>query len=358
MHRLRPSEYPLALPILGGVEHALLVNAILEGTAPGWVAIDDRDAPRTLFASGPEGHYLVGDPGNLAFNEVLGKLILEEIIPQGREAGWAVFNLHYHPDSWEAVLDAMLGDTVVVKNHQRYFKHRRRVEWRDRLPPGFEMRRVDAGLFAETHLTNLEQLRAFSESGYPSLESFLEHGFGFCLVAGDEIVSWCTSDCVIGHRCEVGIRTHKDHRRRGFATLTSAAAIDYCLSQGISDIGWHCWSQNLASAAAAERAGFEEVLQHHAIHLWLNPVDGLLVNGNLALMRGQYREAAQFFEQAFTLRDGTAEGREECLLDWKTDDVIYYYHTACAWALAGERDAALANLEKALARGTFRQAGY
>jgi tetratricopeptide (TPR) repeat protein len=87
--------------------------------------------------------------------------------------------------------------------------------------------------------------------------------------------------------------------------------------------------------------------------------ESVKINGNLALMREDYREAAEFYEKAFALlAESGTQDKQYSLLDWKDTEATYRYHAAYAWALAGNKDAALRNLEKAWAKGSFRQGGY
>jgi len=361
LYKLEPSEYSHALTALQGVEHALAVNAVIEHKAPGWIAVDQHETPQIVLASAPGAHYLIGDYQNPAFNQALVQLIVGEILPHAKEDGWAVFNLHYFPNGWETVLDDIFADMVVAKNYQRLFRFRQRqIDWQTLIPPGFTMRKIEPSLLSETHIKNIESLRERCEDYRDSWEIFFEDGsFGYCLIHDENIAGWCVSDYVIENHCELSLHTDEKYRRKGVATLTAAAAVDYCLANGLTDIVWNCWSHNIASAAAARKVGFEEILQHHAIHLWLNPVDGFLVNGNLALMRGDHREAAEFYEKAFALlaEPGTQD-KQYSLLDWKDTETTYRYHAACAWALAGDRNAALRNLEKAWEKNSIRQGGY
>lgn len=360
LQKLEPGEYHIALPILSSVEHALIAQTVAEGTTPGWVAVDSREQPRTVLASAPAAEYVIGDCSSPEFNQALVSLITEEIIPQGRQKGWAVFNLHYWPDGWEQVLDVVFANTVVVKNYQRYFKFAKRcVEWQGMLPAGFTLHQINGKLLEQEHLENVARIRGSAEGDFGSVEAFLQRGFGLCLLHGDVVASWCTSDAASGNRCELGIHTDRRYRRRGLATIALAATVDHCLAQGLTEIGWHCWSQNLPSAAVAEKVGFEEVTRHHAIHIWLNPIDGLLVNGNLALMRYQFAEAAGLYEQAFGEKEAlAAEAQPPYLLQRPGAEMAYRFKAACARALAGEQDAALVELEKALEAGTDRWAGY
>jgi len=75
---------------------------------------------------------------------------------------------------------------------------------------------------------------------------------------------------VVGRRAEVGIYTAPDHRGKGLATAAVAAAVEHCLQRGIDHIGWHCWSPNEASFRTARRVGFEHVLDHYGLEVWMN----------------------------------------------------------------------------------------
>jgi len=70
-------------------------------------------------------------------------------------------------------------------------------------------------------------------------------------------VSWSLADCRSGDACEIGIHTAEPYRRRGLATLTAAATVEYALSNGFSTVGWQCSEDNLGSIGTAEKVGFE-----------------------------------------------------------------------------------------------------
>ena len=250
---------------MAGADHALIVDAVIEGTAPGWIRVDDGAGPRQALVSTPEGHYAIGCPDNERFNAALRALITEQIIPQGKAAGWGALVLHYWPDTWRQRLRAMLPRADTKEDFQHFFRFTTpRVRWQDRIPDGFAMRRVDASILARRELRNIDHARRWAQSNFGSIVRYLANGFGFGLLHNDVLVSWCIADAVNANRCEIGIHTDEGYRRRGLATLTVAATIDYCLTRGLTEIGWHCWSENRASAATARRAGFAYVMDHHA----------------------------------------------------------------------------------------------
>ncbi|MBX0331372.1 GNAT family N-acetyltransferase [Oscillochloris sp. ZM17-4] len=90
-------------------------------------------------------------------------------------------------------------------------------------------------------------------------------GFGFALFDGSEPVSWCLADCAVDARCEIGIHTHPDYRRRGLATIVVAATIAHALAAGYDEVGWHCSEDNQGSQGVAEQVGFTLTHRFHAL---------------------------------------------------------------------------------------------
>jgi GNAT superfamily N-acetyltransferase len=356
LHRLSADDQARALPLLEGRDHLLLLEAVIAGTAPGYVCVDDPSQPRALFASGPEGHYLVGDPGDGSFTSALAAHIQGELLPKAREQGWASFVLYHEPE-WALAMEELFPGQVLVRNCQRYFCHQSPLpDWRAALPQGVTALPIDRDLLDRDDLGNIQWLRDFCEGDYASPDAFLAHGFGMCLVQEGEIVSWCTTDCVVGRRAEIGITTASDHRRKGYGTAAAAATVEEARRRGITHVGWHCFQQNLASAATALRAGFVEQYSHAVVSLWLNPVDGLLVNGNLALMAGDYAAAAELYRAGLALWAETRDVDKSAVLAERAYQARYRYQAACAAALAGDAAMALDELETAWAYGVMRQA--
>lgn len=124
------------------------------------------------------------------------------------------------------------------------------------MPEGFELRQLDAALFARTDLTNHQRIVDWATANWGSVEQFLAHGFGFVLVHEQTIASWTLADCIIGERCEIGIHTDPNYRRRGLATIVVAANVAHALSHGLRMVGWQCSEDNLGSQGVAEKVGF------------------------------------------------------------------------------------------------------
>ena len=245
------------------------------------------------------------------------------------------FDLHYAPAAWEARLPAICATEHPLIFGASYYRFRGPgANWRARLPGGYELRPVDGDLLARRNLLHRNIVHRKIASNWHSVDDFLALGFGFCLLDGDSLVSECLADCVSGNRCEIGISTVPVYRRRGLGALTVAATVAHCLRQGYTTIGWHTADNNLGSIRTAERAGFGRVRGYPIYWACADEFRNLLAQGAVHLtVRHEYRRAAEYYALAFDR--GQAEAR-------------HHFQAACAWAGAGERQAALHHLHLAL----------
>jgi RimJ/RimL family protein N-acetyltransferase len=338
IHQLDKEQFERAGPIFKEIEHNLTVSAVIAGTTAGEIYVDDASAPTAAITWVKHRIYLAGSSGNAAFNAALSELFTERIAPQAIEAGSVEFVLYYAPEEWDDQVDAIFKDRFPIKDQRLYFTLKElKHDWRTLLPPDRTLRRVDHALLEQTHLKNLASLIEEIHSERHSLQDFFTHGFGFCLLRGDEIVSWCLSEYNTGQRCEVGIETQPGYHRRGYGTLVASALVEHALASGITEVGWHCWATNEASIALAQKVGFERALEYPVHFAWFDEADNFLVHGWFYLHRlHAYREAAEWYEKGFRLKAGSARA---------------HYDAARAWVLCKAHDPAVQNLRRAVAAG-------
>jgi RimJ/RimL family protein N-acetyltransferase len=326
MHKLELQDYEWARPLFKewGEIH-LNAIAVIEGYAPGEIYVDDVPNPKTADVVSGDGHYLVGYAYNDEFNRALNALLPSD----------TYFGLFYHPEGWEEQFGVVLRGKYALKYPRRYYtlKHPEIPDWRARLPKGFSMRRVDAALLSSADLENRDGLHESIGATWNSLEAFLERGFGFCLVHGNEIVSWCLADFVSGDRCEIGIYTDGAHRRQGLGTLTAAATVAYAADR-FTHVGWHCWANNVGSIGVAENVGFE---MHQVYHIYFNHWAAENITD---MSRDEFRAFAEYYEGEFANHPPTSG--------------FPYVVTAKAWSLAGEGELAIQLLNRAVDVGWLR----
>jgi RimJ/RimL family protein N-acetyltransferase/3-methyladenine DNA glycosylase AlkD len=249
------------------MDHHLAVQAILEGSVPARILVDDPIRPQAAFTWRKQRLYLSGVVDNQGFNRALGRFLVELIDLQWQADGSDLFVLYYAPVAWELQLVEMLSASFSMRVERQYYEFRAlQTDWRSLLPEGFAVRLVDRALLEQECLANLGELMKEMSSERQSTEDFLAKSFGVCVLRGDEIAGWCLSEYNSPDRCEVGIEVLKPYRRRGLGTAMTFALVEHALSEGISRIGWHCYASNVASRATARRAGFERV-QDYAVCL-------------------------------------------------------------------------------------------
>ena len=206
--------------------------------------------------------YLAGTDDNAAFNRAAARVVTERYAPRTNSTELTEFVVYAAPNRWEQTINALVSGAANVKVQRQFLRLKQlQIVRRTTSPTGFTMRRVDAQLLAEG-LQHTEDLVEEIHSESPSVDDFLRNKFGYCVQLGNTVVGWCLSEYNRPGHCELGIETLEGYRRRGIATLTASAVIEYALAQDITDIGWHCWANNVASIAVATKVGFEKVLDY------------------------------------------------------------------------------------------------
>lgn len=321
IHELTAGDYPRVRALVAGLTYHLSIQAVIDGTVAGRIWVDDARAPQATFIMTPEGQYLAGDSDTPTFVQALAELLLT----------MPTVNVTYSPDTWESTFPALLAGKFARPYARHYYtlRHFLLPDWRARIPPEYEMVRVDQAFLARQDLVHLDNVREWTSSW----TDFARDGFGFCLIHNDTIVSHCIVDCVSGSACEVGIKTHHDYRRRGLGTLTVAATVEYALSHHLPTIGWHCWANNRGSQRVAEKVGFGFV------GAYVHYANSMVAENPDDLTPAEWHAHGEFFQRAFEIlsQHGTWMG-------WRA---------AKARALAGEHAQAMTLLHHLADGGTM-----
>lgn len=287
------------------------VGAVLAGTARGEVWVDDLYDPQVGYAITTEGYYLTGNISKVGVYPSL-----KELIPH---SAYLVLD----PIGWESVL-SQVWDNPFARKHLRKNYQLETLKVTDclnRVPNNFQLGPIDRNLLAKTDLQNFHEI-SHRINEWESAEDFLQRGFGHCILHERAIVSRCIVDCVEADRCEIGVGTDIRYRLRGLASLVVAATVAEALRRGFRHIGWHCLASNKGSIAVAEKVGFTERKQYVAY-------SGELPSENAGdLSTEEYSEWARHYEHASEYRLG------------------YALLAAGAWALSGDTERALKNLER------------
>jgi RimJ/RimL family protein N-acetyltransferase len=352
IHELKKRDYQKIKPLFKELGWNLITSAVIEGTTPGRVYADRAEDPRTAFMCTVEGYYLAGYDNNDEFNTSLNKLILGSIF-----AGDTVRRdetdvaIGFHPGSWKEKMPTIFQGRIPLTTARRHYicTELKADRWQDHVPKGFKVQRIDEKLLQTAQLEIPEHVTGWMKTNWGSISDFMKKGFGFCTLHDKRIVSWSIADCISGNACEIGIHTREDYRRQGLATLTAAAAVDYSLSSGFRQVGWHCHEYNLGSIGVAEKVGFKLERKYIQYYACANEAHHLGETAGAHFRAKRYNEAIESYEKFFATQP-------EELPKWLREILpkelgIHYFRVAHAHAAIGKENGALEYLEKAVDNG-------
>ncbi|MFM8369111.1 MAG: GNAT family N-acetyltransferase [Chloroflexota bacterium] len=263
MTALHPKMYERIRPLLFGMDTHLVGRSILTGQSPAQIFVDNDEHPNSLFAQVGHRYILAGDPEIDSYNRGIQKQFVDVIFPRAIAEGQEGFALYYDAPAWEKKMDALLSGKKSIHADREYYACKKlKYKAQDFLPEGFQLQMVDAALLATPNLKHLDTLKEEMTSERPSVEDFLAKSFGVCAIHNNELAGWCLSEYNADGRCEIGIETISDYRKRGLATALTLAFLEHAFSHGITEVGWHCFKRNEASAKTALKAGFDKVCDY------------------------------------------------------------------------------------------------
>jgi RimJ/RimL family protein N-acetyltransferase len=208
----------------------------------------------------PEGNFVGGDPTNLGFVADL-RAHLAAVFDAERDGDLV---LSFDHDGWLPVAKAIVPDLQLFKVPRRHYVIRGGLpKPRPNLRPGYRIAPIDAVLLEHQEVP--DHVWEWMDGNWGGVDGFLTHGFGAAAVHGETVVSWSLADCIVADRAEVGIHTADEYRRRGLAGQVTAAAVAIAFDRGLTEIGWHCNDDNMASRRTAESAGFRMERQYHLL---------------------------------------------------------------------------------------------
>jgi hypothetical protein len=166
------------------LRYNLVIDSVIAGNTPAWVYADDACKPQAAWMwNRQDATLLAGSADNDGFNRALGELITKQVIPDAKLRRIPQLSLYYAPETWEARIDLILKGKAPEKAGRRFYAlERLKVDWRVRIPYGFEMARMDRELLGNTALGNIQEVVGWVRSFWRSIPDFIETGFGFCLL--------------------------------------------------------------------------------------------------------------------------------------------------------------------------------
>lgn len=235
------------------------MDAVLQGTQAGRIVVDDPEKPSAAIMFRTYEYYIAGavdtplrafiqdaPAEHGEFQKLYGYAPVGEAWEQALLADYdgALIRIYRHNYRWSS---AGSGDTQTSKLRQGV------INWRERLPEGARVVRIDAALAERIDREWHETIGLFWD-GY---ENYIQKAFGFCLLVGDELGSMASTDGISQRIVNMGVRTAEKFRKQGLAKLACQAFIEHALARGIEPT-WDTDGMNEPSKALARSLGFAE----------------------------------------------------------------------------------------------------
>ena len=262
LHPLPPDRLPALRPLLRApcpLEAEYALEAMIAGhlTCQAWA--DDPAAPTLAYLwNGASLHYVLG-ARTPAAEAAIAALFSATIAPGARAAAAYYTKLRPVGVGWDDWLPPVPGArrsarVAYLLDPARQTGALALGAPAPQVAEGYRLVEIDAALLADETL-DTAAARDEIASCWPSVALFHAQGYGYGVLAGRELVAWCTAELVSPGRCGVGIETVAAHQRRGLGTAVAVAMAQRCRREGRTAL-WDAWAANSPSRRTAERAGW------------------------------------------------------------------------------------------------------
>ncbi|HUU77812.1 MAG TPA: GNAT family N-acetyltransferase [candidate division Zixibacteria bacterium] len=309
MIELELDEFEKVRRLFAEVEYNLNCMVVIAGINPGRIWVDSKEKPTCGFlVDNVWAYFLAGDPNNNEFNKAIGRILKEELFSQAEKKegiNQGEWIMYFEDKDWfdKIESDFAIEDPMALKRYYYVFEKLLIPNWRTEIPKGFIMREIDASLLEEEKLENIEEMKWWMKTNYETTEKFLEKGLGFCLIeeSTKTLASWCLSDWSVENKIEIGIITARNYRRKGFATLCTAAIVELCQEKGLQ-VGWHCNQENEGSWRTAEKVGFVRKKSYIVANGFYKEKDNLLYNAwNKGIISDKPEEGISYIKKSMEI---------------------------------------------------------
>lgn len=291
IHKLDSCAYPKTKKLFAYLaEQKLPVNGVLDGHHVGTIYVDDADHPASAFMVWDDLGILVGDPSNDDFNRALGRLVAEQALVEGNLPGLGIM---VDPLTWKDQFQLIFGPRPLSEETRgRYVFEQRQFDWQERVPDGFSVHQMDNAFLSWTDLEGLDQLRELTQSTFVgAVDQFVDGGTGACASHNGQIVSWCFTRNLLGDACELTLETVRPYWGQGLATLVTAAAVEFCLDNGLTTIHEDIADWNLPSLRVAEKCGLVRERDYPFYAFFYDDATHYCIVGEVHLKFGRFQQA-------------------------------------------------------------------
>jgi GNAT superfamily N-acetyltransferase len=232
------------------------------GNNNGQVWTDSAEEPTlaVIWSEGIKGFQFMGSANNTEFNNQLKDFIEIELLDFLKAKGLDCLEYASDSEEWYPVIANAIAGREIEESYQYVFRpDASQVEAEEKaLPKSYSIYQIDK-CFVESienneMFSNTEFLINYIKLFWGSVEKFIDVGYGYAAVEGDQIVSFAITSLLFRKTFSIGIETLKEHRRKGLASCLTKKLVKALYEKGY-DIWWDCMESNIASQGTAKNAG-------------------------------------------------------------------------------------------------------
>ena len=220
-----------------GWEETLIYSCLQK--VMGKIFVTDLEFPKSAMAFVGCFAFYAGEPNKeLVINKPAGFIIMT---PQNK--AWEACIEECFPKAKKVIRYAIKKDTKFDTEFLRNIIKE--------LPDGYELKEFDEKIY---DMCLPDPVTRDFVSSFESKEKYLELGRGMVILKSGQIVAGASSYTRYREGIEIEVDTVESERKKGLATIVSAALILRCLDEGL----YPSWdAQNMNSVHLAEKLGYE-----------------------------------------------------------------------------------------------------
>ncbi|MFS1518825.1 GNAT family N-acetyltransferase [Bacillus sp. SCS-151] len=242
------------------------IKGVVQGYNPGCVFVDNILNPTTamVWSKSIAGFYFIGNENNIRFNKSINEYIDSNIAPRTRELGLNHFEFSGTSPKWGIAFKSIFKKRNLVQSKQLTYKYKCKedsVLENLKMQDKFEMVKINHQLF-HRKINNIDFVKSIILDWWSSLEDFIHHGVGYCMMDGELIVSCCISSCVTHDSMGSHTLTVEEYRKNGLAKILINEFLEHCRDHKL-EAYWDCMDENLGSRMLAESCGYKKEFEYN-----------------------------------------------------------------------------------------------
>jgi ribosomal protein S18 acetylase RimI-like enzyme len=269
IYELNKNEFYRCKDLFGNGRN-MEAQAVIEGNNPGRIFVDNMEAPKTGFIwhqSNDLGFDFFGDPDNECFNKSVASFIDNVIVPDAKNRGLEWFEGALKNTIWIETYKKIFGDRNLEITNQNVYtlsSKQYKTENEPGIPKEYKAIKLTREFYESGKLINQKFVRSIILEFWGSTNNFWNKGIGYCIMYGNEVVSFCYTSFLAGETYVVGIETLKAHQGKKLAQKAAHKLVRDIIERGYN-LYWDCMEVNFPSNAVAVNLGFEYAYDYKVI---------------------------------------------------------------------------------------------